>query len=264
MLRNLLLFLATLAAATACTPAYARHLVDLSIVDRDDGQSLQPVAYRGDRWVPGIPGHRYSVRLSNTTGERVLVVLSVDGVNAVSGQTADASQRGYVLDPWETTQVDGWRKSLDEVAQFVFTDLDDAYATRTGRPDNVGVIGIAVFREARAQQPLLQPLPPSAPPMMRDESAAAPSAKSASANEAADAGIARQRVGTGHGERQWAPVAQTGFERASDQPAQIQQLRYDDIDALVARGIVRRGCNAGRSLGPQAFPGGFVPDPPNG
>jgi hypothetical protein len=262
MLRNLLLFLAALAAATACTPASARHLVELSVVDRDNGESLQPVAYRGDRWVPGIPGHRYSVRLRNTTGERVLVVLSVDGVNAVSGQTADPSQGGYVLDPWESTEIDGWRKSLDEVAQFVFTDLADAYATRTGRPDNVGVIGIAVFREARARQALLQPSLP--PPMTRGESAAASGAKSASANAAADAGIASQRVGTGHGARQWAPVAQTGFERASDRPAQIQQLRYDDIDTLVARGIVPRACNAGRSLGPQAFPGGFVPDPPNG
>jgi len=259
MLRNLLLFLATLAAAIACTPAYARHLVDLSVVDRDSGQSLQPVAYRGDRWVPGVPGHRYAVRLANTTGERVLVVLSVDGVNAISGQTADASQGGYVLGPWETTQVEGWRKSLDEVAQFVFTDLADAYATRTGRPDNVGVIGIAVFREAPSIQPL-------APPMLRDESraAAAPSEKAASANEAADAGIAARQIGTGHGDRQWAPVAQTEFERASDQPAQVQQLRYDDIDTLVARGIVRRSCGHRRPADPQAFPGGFVPDPPNG
>jgi hypothetical protein len=259
MLRNLLLFLAMLAAATACTPAYARHLVDLSVVDRDNGQSIQPVAYRGDRWVPGIPGHRYAVRLTNTTGERVLVVLSVDGVNAVSGQTADAAQGGYVLGPWESAEIDGWRKSLDEVAQFVFTDLADAYATRTGRPDNVGVIGIAVFREA----PRLQPM---APPMLRDESraAAAPSAKSATANEAADSGLAAQQIGTGHGERQWAPVAQTGFERASDRPAQVQQLRYDDLDTLVARGIVRRPCGQPRRAGPRAFPGGFVPDPPNG
>ena len=258
MLRNLLLFLAMLAAATACTPAYARHLVDLSVVDRDNGQSIQPVAYRDDRWVPGIPGHRYAVRLTNTTGERVLVVLSVDGVNAVSGQTADAAQGGYVLGPWESAEIDGWRKSLDEVAQFVFTDIDAAYATRTGRPDNVGVIGIAAFREAR---PIAEAPPP---PMLRDEAraASAPSAKAARENEADAA--APQRIGTGHGERQWAPVARTGFERASDQPDQVTQLRYDDADTLIARGILRRRCCEWRPRGPRAFPGGFVPDPPNG
>jgi hypothetical protein len=260
MLRKRLLFLAALLAATACGPLSARPLVELSIVDRDSGQWLQPVRFHGQRWVPGVPGHRYSVRMTNTTGERVLVVLSIDGVNAVSGQTAAPSQGGYVLAPWESADIDGWRKSLDEVAQFVFTDIDAAYATRTGRPDNVGVIGIAAFREAR---PIAEAPPP---PMLRDEAraAAAPSAKAARANEAADAAAAPQRIGTGHGERQWAPVARTGFERASDQPDQVTQLRYDDTDTLIARGILRRRCCEWRPRGPRAFPGGFVPDPPNG
>jgi hypothetical protein len=260
MLRNLLLFLVALVALPACGPLSARPLVSLSIVDRDTGQWLQPVAFHGQRWVPGVPGHRYAVRLTNTSGERVLVVLSVDGVNAVSGQTADPSQGGYVLDPWESADIDGWRKSLDEVAQFVFTDLGDAYATRTGRPDNVGVVGVAVFREAT---PVIQ----APPPMMRDDARAeaTPSAaKATAANEAADAGVAAQRIGTGHGDRQWAPVAPTGFERASQRPDQVTQLRYDDIDALIARGILRRPCCQWRPRGPQAFPGGFVPDPPNG
>jgi len=260
MLRNLLLFLAALVAATACGPLSARPLVELSIVDRDSGQWLQPVRFHSQRWVPGVPGHRYAVRMTNTTSERVLVVLSIDGVNAVSGQTADPSQGGYVLDPWESADIDGWRKSLDEVAQFVFTDIGDAYATRTGRPDNVGVIGIAVFREA---WPIVEAPPP---PVLRDEAraASAPSAKAARTNEAADAGVAQQRIGTGHGDRQWAPVAQTGFERASGQPDQVTQLRYDDTETLIARGILRRPCCRWQPRGPQAFPGGFVPDPPNG
>lgn len=261
MLRTLMLSIAALVAVTACGPLSARPLVQLSIVDRDSGQWLQPTPFHGQRWVPGVPGHRYAVRLANTSGERVLVVLSVDGVNAVSGQTADPSQAGYVLDPWENADIDGWRKSLDDIAQFVFTDIDNAYATRTGRPDNVGVIGIAVFREAR---PVVE-APPM--PMRRDDAraAAAPAAKAAGANEAAeDSGVAQQRIGTGHGERQWAPVAQTAFERADDRPAQLTQLRYDDVDALVARGILRRPCNGWRASAPQAFPAGFVPDPPNG
>ena len=70
------------------------------------------------------------MRLTNTTGERVLVVLSVDGVNAVSGETADTAQGGYVLEPWETAEIAGWRKSLDDVAQFVFTDLADSATLR--------------------------------------------------------------------------------------------------------------------------------------
>ena len=37
---------------------------------------------------------------------------SVDGVNVVSGETASPSQSGYVLDPYESVEISGWRKSL--------------------------------------------------------------------------------------------------------------------------------------------------------
>ena len=267
MLRNLLVCTAALLAASACGPVSARSLVDLSVVDRDSGQWLPDIPYRGEHWIAGAPGHRYGVRLTNTTGERVLVVLSVDGVNAVSGQTAHASQGGYVLDPWESAEIDGWRKSLDDVAQFVFTDLPDSYAARTGRPDNVGVIGIAVFREAR---PLPPPPPMYSPPVAGDarnasaeaKAAAAPSAR-AEAGAMADSMAPQQRLGTGHGEREWSPVGETTFERASRRPEQLTQLRYDDADTLAALGILPRPYWPWSRDRPDAFPG-FVPDPPNG
>ena len=37
--------------------------------------------------------------MTNRTGARVLTVLSVDGVNAITGQTASPNQSGYVLEP---------------------------------------------------------------------------------------------------------------------------------------------------------------------
>lgn len=271
MLRHLLVLSAAMLAATACGALSARPLVALDVVDRDSGQWLPELPYRGQSWIAGAPGHRYAVRLTNRTGERVLVVLSVDGVNAISGQTADAAQGGYVLDPWETAEINGWRKSLDDVAQFVFTDLPDSYAARTGRPDNVGVIGIAVFREAR---PIAYAPPAEPPPWMEDSRGnQAPQAKSAAPaaeSSAADAygALARQRIGTGHGAREWSPVGQTQFERASSLPVQVMQLRYDDAATLAAIGILPRppawhtpSRDASR---PEAFPGGFVADPPNG
>ncbi|MBL7998181.1 MAG: hypothetical protein JNL32_06030, partial [Candidatus Kapabacteria bacterium] len=45
-------------------------------------------------------------------------------------------QSGYVLDAGGSADIRGWRKSLDDVAQFTFTRLSDSYAARTGRPDN--------------------------------------------------------------------------------------------------------------------------------
>ena len=248
-----------LAAIAACTPATARAplpvqpLVELALVDRDTAQVLPEYRHRGRGWVAGTPGHRYAVRLTNTTGERVLVVLSVDGVNAVSGQTAAPSQAGYVLGPWESTEIGGWRKSLDDIAQFVFTDLPDSYAARTGRPDNVGVVGIAVFRE-RWQRPLPAPAPPVA---------AAPQAKAgASADRAMAMEAMPQRIGTGHGQRERAPVGQTTFERASNTPQQLSELRYDSVDALVAMGVLPRRYQARAGQPPRAFPNQYVADPP--
>lgn len=264
MIRRLLLVLA-LASATACTGLSARELVELDVVDRDTGQMLPEYPARGQAWIAGTPGHRYSVRLTNTTGERVLVVLSVDGVNAVTGQTAAPSQGGYVLDPWESTEIAGWRKSLDDVAQFVFTDLPDSYAARTGRPDNVGVVGIAVFRERQVRPVYAPPAPPIAMGEARREPSAnraAPAAQSADAMAKSES--MPQRLGTGHGEREWAPVGQTQFARASSRPSQLTQLRYDDRHALVAMGVLpRRYWRDAYDDAPRAFPQGFVADPPN-
>ena len=273
MLRQALLLTALL-ASTGCPQAWGRTMVDVDLVDRDSGQWLSETPYRGDIWVPGIPGHRYSVRLTNQSAERVLVVLSVDGVNAVTGQTADPSQAGYVLEPWQSTEIAGWRKSMEDVAQFVFTDLPDSYAARTGRPRNVGVVGVAVYREARPVAYSPPPYRPYAPYGREDDSAARAESKAAApaaqgnargvaeAADAAQPGAMPQQIGTGHGAREWSPVGHTQFVRASRSPAQVTQLRYDDADTLVAMGILRRPPAYGWREGPEAFPTGFVPDPP--
>lgn len=265
MFRKTVLISLALLLTSACSLLSARPLVEVSVVDRDTGQWLRQYPHRGDTWVAGTPGNRYGVRLTNTTGERVLVVLSVDGINAVTGQTAAPSQAGYVLEPWESAEIAGWRKSLDDIAQFVFTDLGDSYAARTGRPRNVGVIGVAVFQESR---PRYYPAP--APSVSRGREYERDEAKSASApapqgnmrEQAADS-AARQSMGTGHGQREWSPVGQTQFVRATRGPAQISELRYDDAHRLIAIGAMPRQHPRyeRRDPAPRAFPNGFVADP---
>ena len=257
--RRLFIALAAVAAATAAMPACAHgRLVDVEIIDRELAQPLPLHWHRGDAWIAGRPGGRYAVRLSNRSGQRVLVVLSVDGVNAVSGDPAALGQAGYVLAPWQATEITGWRKSLSEAAAFYFTALPDSYAARTSRPDNVGVIGVAVFRERERALVAPPALDGGAMPqreMNRDrgagaqEAAPAPSAKAAARDE---------RLGTGHGEREFAPVTQTQFERASERPAELTLLRYDSRENLLASGVIRL---LAPRRAPEPFPG-FVPDPP--
>src|SRR5262249_52741932 len=125
--------------------AGAAALVDVTVVNRASGESLPVYTHRGRIYIPGVPGSKYTLRITNKTGERVLAVTSVEGVNVITGETASPAQSGYVLDPWGSVEINGWRKSMSEVAAFVFTALPDSYAARTDRPGNVGVIGVAVF-----------------------------------------------------------------------------------------------------------------------
>jgi len=276
------LLCAALLAAGLASTAHAGNLLDLAVIDRDTGQTLPTYSDAGRLYVAGTPGHRYSVRMVNRTGGRVLAVLSVDGVNAVSGQTADTNQTGYVLDAWESTEIAGWRKSLDEIAQFNFTALPNSYAARTGRPQNVGVIGVAVFTERmpawREREAVAKDAAPPAPPvaqpsaeMQRSDStvgagapastqaAAADAAKPAPRAKAESYARSEERLGTGHGAREYAHVDQTTFERASRHPAETLAVWYDSYANLVAQGIIARP--VARSE-PQPFPHAFVPDPP--
>lgn len=270
-----------LIALTACAAAPATHagsLVDLAVVDRDTGQTLRTYAQHGKVYVAGMPGHRYSVRMTNRTGARVLTVLSVDGVNAITGQTASPNQSGYVLSPWESAEIAGWRKSDNEIAQFNFTSLPDSYASRTGRPANVGVIGVAVFaervdwRERDAELSRNEAPPPAmpasegiagraqAPAADAAKSVAQPMPREAQAEKRAAGAIAKdERLGTGHGAREYSHIDTTTFERATSWPAEQVAIYYDSYRNLVAQGIIERPI-ARRD--PQPFPNGYVPDPP--
>jgi hypothetical protein len=258
---------APLGACSAVAPvrAAAGSLVDLRVIDRDRQRALPEHRHRGATWVAGRPGERYAVRLSNRSGARVLVVLSIDGVNAVSGETAATSQSGYVLAPWQSSDIVGWRKSEAEAAAFYFTALPDSYAARTGRPQHVGVIGVAVFRERvmsvpYAPSPFLGRGRNEEGTAKAEAPAAAAAAAPAEAQAAARSSLRDDKLGTGHGEREHAPVQRTAFERATVQPAEIVQVRYDSHANLVAAGVIAPPWRWGGT--PDPFPG-YVPDPPS-
>ena len=226
--------------------------------------------------------------MTNHTDARVLVVLSVDGVNILTGQTASYSQNGYVFDPYESYDVTGWRKSTSQVAAFAFAPLPQSYAARTGRPADVGVIGMAVFSE-RVPEP--EPIAPLVEQQWRDEAsrgasgaADAPASRAlalppaptdaprASPVEAEDrlanAGVAQrpdEKLGTAHGAREWSVVNTTTFVRATNYPQSVRQIEYDTYANLVACGVIPLPRYDDHR--PRPFPlnpdgEGFVPDPP--
>jgi hypothetical protein len=282
--------------------------INVSIVDRHTGRELPIYRYRGEYWVAGTPGAKYSVSVRNRIDERVLAVVSVDGVNVLSGETAGVTQQGYVFNRYQRYDVSGWRKSDHEVAAFTFVASPKSYAERTGRPDHVGTIGVALFREKpvpqwsvpepRYDQPdprwpyryerndskrdsneseksgELRAQPAPAAPALPQSSA--PSADSAVAQkrgrvaEGAMAGAAPQRVeeklGTGHGAREYDTVTRTTFERATRNPSEVIRIRYDSRDNLIAMGVIpepRRPWDRSPNPFPESYgQNQYVPDPP--
>jgi hypothetical protein len=232
----------------------------VEIVDRSEGRVLPIYWHQGRRYVVGKPGNEYAIRVRNTGGGRMLAVMSVDGVNVISGETASPSQSGYVLAPGETADIAGWRKSMSRTAAFYFTALPDSYAARTGRPDNVGVIGVATFRE-RVRPIALEPL-------RRKESIAEPRSAPAPAGDARDAAAGslgqapQERLGTGHGRGETSYASYTQFERASEAPGETITIYYDSYENLLAMGVPM-GTPPVAHFRPDPFPdsGRFVPDP---
>jgi hypothetical protein len=232
-IRTLLAMMALLAAGEAL--AHGR-VADLSVYDRTEGRRLAVHWHEGRAYVVGKPGNEYQVTVRNRQREEVLAVVSVDGINVVSGETANPAQTGYVLSPSQAYDIQGWRKNLSETAAFYFTALPDSYAARTGRPDNVGVIGVALFRKREV---------PARP-------------RRGGHDDAAGAAAAESRIGTGHGRRETSYVQHVTFERASSAPAETVVLYYDSYANLLARGVIRESIPVAPL--PRPFPG-FVPDP---
>jgi hypothetical protein len=236
-------------------------LAQIAVIDRETGVALSPHYYRGEYWVAGRPGAKYSIEIHNRLGERLLAVTSVDGVNVLSGESAAWDQAGYVFESGERYQVTGWRKSDAEVAAFTFTESPNSYAERTVRSANVGIIGIALYRE-RQPQAWASPRLSEERPTNRSDAPVAPAAGAPLA--VAPRAEAAPKLGTGHGEREYSHVNHTEFARLQPQPNEVIRIRYDSLDNLLAMGVIRRELPLPPSTNP--FPAaptpGYVPDPP--
>ena len=297
-----LLGLSILLACTTLQAQAVGRLADVTVVDRASGAVLPVHYYAGEYWVAGRPGAKYAVAVRNRMGERVMAVTSVDGVNVLSGETAAWDQTGYVFGALRQYQITGWRKSNSEVAAFEFSDTSDSYASRTGRPGNVGVIGVALFREkppepvARAREPYPRNdnesdssrVRPSNGPIL-DLRSPAPSQGGANASGMADRRAESQglpssalsfeqrreksadsgpvaKLGTAHGQRETSVVSNTFFERLQAQPNEVIRIRYDSRENLVASGVIREPVAQLPNRAANPFPlsdqATYVPDPP--
>jgi hypothetical protein len=307
--RSALFTLAGLATVVAgslllCKPADAHqphvepmpsHYGSYSVtIERPGGGELPTYFYGGSRYVAGDLGSRYQIRVDNHSGRRIEAVVTVDGRDVVSGELGDyRKQRGYIVEPYGSVTVDGFRQSLDRVASFRFARLRDSYSARRGTPQHVGVVGVAVFQEYQAPPPrprYSQPVTPypSRPyyepdPYPADEAAPAGKQRSGAGGASSEGAAqsaphyrgdhdryappARERIGTEYGESRHSSVREVSFRRKNKRrPDAVLTTYYDTLEGLRARGVPvdpYRYPEPYPHYDPNPFPEpGFAPPPP--
>lgn len=124
------------------------------LIYEKDGKTLKPIKIyyddNGRKWIEARPDTKFVIEIKNNSGNNALAVVSVDGLNVIDGKRAELkNERGYIVNRYSSSKISGWRTSLEEVREFVFTsDKEESFSHKLGADEsNTGVIGIAVFKE---------------------------------------------------------------------------------------------------------------------
>lgn len=113
-----------------------------------NGRSVKEYTHQGMSFIEARDGTNYTIKLKNNLGQRVMVVVSVDGLDVVSGKNAAETDNGYIIDPHDSVEIKGYRISDDDSAAFVFTSKGKSYVQNVkGNARNCGVIGVRAFSE---------------------------------------------------------------------------------------------------------------------
>ncbi len=233
MHRKIPAMIAMIMAMTACAnneaindynPIARPYLpVDIS-VQSDNSGSLQQLPVSGNTahyraYVAAMPNERYSLRVSNNSGQRVGVVIAVDGRNIINGQPSwlRNNERMYILEPNTSAEYGGWRTSANQVNRFYFTEAGNSYAAAWGDTSALGVIAMAAYTE--------RPRPEIYEGMSNAESDAF--------------GLAAKKgaPGTGFGETTYSPSYSVNFDPLPD-PIEKVFLKYEWRETLCAKRIL--------------------------
>lgn len=203
----------------------------------------------------------YTIEFKNKSSYKVLANITVDGRSVIDGKLGDLDDhKGYIVEPFGTLVVDGWRESLDRVGQFVFERKNKAYSSRLDTPEECGVIACAVYKEKESHRLdhyiNIEPMPyknwPSTTWYCNDSHTGTlnPSSVTVSdvgsfynccggtschCKEVSDTPI--QQAGTGYGQSVQSEVTTTSFH-AEQKPDEILTIYYDFYEELKRRKVI--------------------------
>lgn len=133
---------------------YKNHIEMMVCID---GKPVKEYRHNGLVLVEARKGSVYSIKLKNNFNRRAMAILSVDGIEVLKGKKAEEAEGGYVLDPYSSIEIKGYRISDNEIATFVFGSGYNSYSSYVGqtagelapgeKSPNNGVIGVRVVLE---------------------------------------------------------------------------------------------------------------------
>jgi hypothetical protein len=194
-----------------------------------NGSPRPELAARDTVYVEASKGRDYALRLSNPTGRRVAVALSVDGLNTIDAKhTSSRDARKWVLAPYETVVIPGWQVNNALSRKFVFTGERGSYGAALGKTEDLGIIEAVFFRERLPYR--VEARSDAAPP-------AAPAESSARGQFQKSSSLSDEYAATGMGNK-----TRFGVERIDidleNEPAAVVRLRYEFRPQLVALGVL--------------------------
>ena len=195
-------------------------------------------------------GENYTIVIKNNTGDRIGVVIAVDGRNIISGKTSYLrnNEQMYIVNPYGKVKMEGWRTDLSTVNRFYFTDEADSYAVRTfGDSSAMGVIAAAVYREkVRPRKQYRQ--------HSKREGFNAPAAPSARSDANS---FESESAGTGFGDDTYSPAVRVAF-KPERKPFEKILVKYEWHEVLCRKGI--QNCDEKKNRLWDDY--GFAPYPP--
>ncbi len=158
---------------------------------------------------------QYNIRVRNMTGQRIAVVVTVDGRNILSGKKSwlRSNEKMYLLEPYQTSVYKGWRTGKNRINRFFFTESGNSYAGAWGDKSAMGVIAVVAFYEKRRYR---TPLPMAPAPMFKSR---------------------RSDAGTGYGRTQRSDSTTVRFTPERNSVAKFF-YKYEWRSKLCQRGII--------------------------
>jgi len=230
-----------------------------------DGRPLAEYYARGRTYIEALKGAEYELRITNPTGERVAVALSVDGLNTIDARHTSAwNSSKWVIEPFQTITIGGWQMSSERARRFYFTDERDSYGAKLGQTANLGIIAAVIFRERDRPATVIPPSPLGRDDRQRSSKDEPSSSANSRAGEAAKSTIAPipdddyAATGIGrsvHNDVRWVDM------NLDTRPVADLALRYEFYSELLKLGVIPRRYNEPYPVRRREDSRGFSPEP---